>query len=227
MAYVAPFQLNTVVQYPDLTECTSSSDFGNGGITFDRLHNTIHTEFAFATTVHHSTYINSNVIGLQNMGFTAVSAMKNWHPAHNGAEYCLHFWWKRIHTGADVLKQPTHRTYWGANHLENSTNLKKYLGASGCGFKLGEPPLLRTQFFQFFTCLRMPLEPTKIQAAWLKGHNFRLVANGKWASFWINGWDPKAWTIENEHKYFSDRGFSLHSHEAGHLKRKPKAKKVA
>lgn len=99
-----------------------------------------------------------------------------------------------MHTGPDVALQKATRAYW--------SNIGD-LHFSGCGFKIAEAPLLTEKYHKCFTLLRMSKEIDGIQTKWLNDHNFRMIAEGTFANFWINGWDPKAWTYENEIEYFN------------------------
>jgi hypothetical protein len=193
--------LNRVVQYPDLTELISSSNFADDRLTAEVVQSKVTTEFAFATTVNRTGKWTEGlgILGLIRNGFEPISAMKNWYGVHQRDRWPIVFWWKRIHTGPDVALQTANRTWWCS---ESALGLH----ASGCGFKIAEPPLLSERYHQYFTLLRMPKKVGGIQIKWMADHNYRMIALGTHANFWLNGWDPKAWSYMREIEYFDAYG---------------------
>ena len=201
--YISPFSsLSIAKQYPDLTELVSSIHFADDRITPEVVQKLIATEFAFATTVNHdgSWTDGPGIAGLIRNGFEPLSCMKNWFDSHSDDKWGIVFWWKRIHA-FDVRPQQAERAHWGI--APNDLHL------SGCGFKIGEPPLLSERFFRYFSLLRMPLDTSKVQLRWLETHNYRMIAMGQFANYWVNGWDPKVWTYEKEIEYFQSRKVSI------------------
>jgi len=63
--------------------------------------------------------------------------------------------------------------------------------------------------------MRMPTEVTPIQNRWFTLHNYRLRDKGKLASYWVNGWPPKEYSIEKEYEYFeiSKKEWKQHGEE--------------
>ena len=198
--------ISTVIQYPDVTECTSSYQLNHRDCTSEWLLTKIKTEFAFATTAPaHGNGESEGVKGLIRNGFEPISAMNNWYPGHNGENRKIVFWWKRLRIGPDVVpcepQTEDNRYAWLYDY--HSPHLQR----GGCGFKISEPPLITGQFWRFHTCLRMPKKLSTLRIKWLDRHNFRLFAIGTIADFWTNGWDPNTYSWEQvELPYWKEHG---------------------
>ena len=208
-----PVELSTVVQYPDLTECTSSYQFGHTEFTEKFLLSKVKTEFAFLTTSP-STHLyakgHETIKGLNKMGFEPISAMNNWYPEHNGETRKMVLWWKRLRSGPDVVPCEPQTQRYGCRDNYHVPHLQ----CSGCGFKVSKPPLITGQFWRFHTLLRMPKKLSVIRTRWMETHNFRLFAIGTMADFWTNGWDPKSYSWEKvELPYWKAHGVNTNARE--------------
>lgn len=200
--------LNGTTQWPDVTELIRSSEFKDERVTCDFITQKVTTEFAYATTANRTGKWTEGpgIAGLHRCGFEPISAMKNWYSVHSADRWPIIFWWKRIHTGPDVVERPAFRTYWCGDSAQQ-------LHHSGCGFRMGMEPLTRAKYLRYFSLLRMPLEVSKQRQRWLKNQNYRMIAKGTFATFWINGWDPKSWTVKREWAFFKSRKVSIDAHE--------------
>ena len=196
--------INLQVQFPDVTEIVNSYQLAN--FSKVSLCEEIPTEFAFATT---ACTITTKIEEMKMAGFAEISAMNNWWPTHSSTHRKISFWWRRMRT--EGIKEITaSRKSCGYGTEGTLTGYHNpYLQKSGCGFKLAEPPLLRKQFFRYFTMLRMPLAITPNQKRWLTACNFHKFDDGEFASFWINGWPPETYTYAEEAAFFKAKGVSL------------------
>jgi hypothetical protein len=191
--------MSLIVQFPDLTEWSGL------GENHDPVH--IRTEFAFGVAAP-----GSSTDKLTAAGFQHVSSMNNWWPTHKGQDRELKLYWKKFDDKGIVPELEFTLKKWciwkaveDAEVKADSTYcVKKDLAASGCGFKIAQPPLKRISFYRFFSLLRMPLQPMKVQVKWLGANHFRLLDTGTQASFWCNGWKPKEWDIKMEREFFKD-----------------------
>ena len=198
-----------IVQFPDLTEFPCSSELARV--------NSVQTEFAF----YLGALVDESYNGIKDatrFGFTAISRMNNWWPTHNGENRALTLYWKRCHDrSGGPLEVVVMRMQWprSRDFKRDFKSITKHLAASGCGFKIGEPPLKAELFHRFFTLMRMPVKVSPIRVKWLTAHNYRLIDTGKLASYWVNGWDPKTYSIENEYRYFktSQAEWALHGRD--------------
>lgn len=171
------------VQFPDLTELMWGP-YGRYTVP------TFKTEFSFYIEAPgHTAEVHNN---LTQAEFQPVSCMNNWWPSHCSRARKLVLWWRKHNKRAKP--QPTTRAKW-------CTTLS-HMAGSGCGFKIGELPLKANLFHRFFTLMRMPVEVSEDQQAWLKKHNFRHLDTGSLASYYVNGWDPTKYNLEAEFAYF-------------------------
>ena len=187
------------VQYPDLTECSGMTyDHDYPGRTVQGRLDCIKTEFAFGVLAP-----GQKPEFIQEMGFKHVSSMNNWWPTHRGQNRELKLMWRKF-DGRPLL-DVAQRVQWHYNDPgDKFYPVAKDLSQSGCGLKLAQPPLKRASFYRYFTLLRMPLEPTRTQAIWLKHNHFRLLDTGTHASYWCNGWEPKKYDFKLEIEFFKD-----------------------
>jgi hypothetical protein len=164
----------------------------------------IDTEFAFVTTYKACDELKAT---LDILGFKSIGIMNNWYPVHAKEIRPIEFWWTRIHEGPNVKAQvpaPHHYGY-GAEGVHGG-----HLQSGGCGFQFTAPPLKYKVFWRFFTALRMPLKPSGISLWWLERHNFRKFDTGTFATFWVNGWESKAYDYTTiEIPYWEKHGVSL------------------
>ena len=209
--YVPPIDLRFQVQSPDLTECLSSYNFDHLDMSDEFIQQTIKTEFIFVTTALTS-YSNSAACSrgkrLRELGFRAISSMNNWYPSHSGEERQITLWWKRVHTGKDVVAQRcdkyTPYPYIGAN---TAAYHQPRITQGGCGFKFGTLPLRQGQYWRYHTLLRLPLTLSRLRLHWLETYNFKQIDTGTFASFWANGWDPKTYDFDKvEWPYWESYG---------------------
>lgn len=189
--------MSLIVQFPDLTEWSGLGD------DYDPKY--VRTEFAFGVAAPGSLTGNITAAGFQH-----VSSMNNWWPTHKGQDRELKLYWKKFDGKGILPELEVTRKKWCVWKEEDAAKgdktyyVKKDLAASGCGFKIAQPPLKRISFYRFFSLLRMPLQPMKVQLKWLTTNHFRLLDTGTQASFWCNGWEPKEWDIKMERKFFKD-----------------------
>lgn len=188
--------MTTVIQFPDLTEIDYAKDMTQESIK------QIKTEFIFHLAAPYYEGINKT-----KFGFKAVSCMNNWWPSHAGENRKLTLWWMRS-PGFLEGPQIADRKVWPSYCLADRKygKIVKWLSHTGCGLKIGEPPftvkLFDTQFNRFFTLLRMPLIVSPLKQRFLASRNYRHLDTGKLASYWINGWEPEKYDVEEEYKYF-------------------------
>jgi hypothetical protein len=173
------------VQYPDLTE-----------LRYPTPYEVPKTEFAC--------YVKAitSCKEAEKQGMKPVSCMNNWWPTHCGENRTMTLYWMRVPT-SDGTPQVLSRHRWHFSSASVFAKIEEHMGATGCGFKIGEPPLRVSLFHRFFTLMRMPVEAKPIQVKWLTLHNYRLIDTGKLASYWVNGWKPEEYSIEKEYEYFS------------------------
>jgi len=180
------------VQFPDLTEI--HYHYALTSCSKKTLEESVKTEFVFTlqSPVH-----SRGGHGAVLHDFKCVSSMRNWSKFHpDWDKRRLDLWWKRIHPEAEPQESARYR--WRT--LESDPTQRHQ--ASGCGFRIAEPPLETRMFTKFFSLLRMPLEPRPIQLRWLANNNYRLIERGNLASYWVNGWNPLDYTMENEIEYW-------------------------
>jgi hypothetical protein len=154
---------------------------------------------------------------LKTLGFEALSCMNNWWPTHGDAMRKLTFWWKindkPIEDLAAIKVSPM---YYGGTNQRSYTQygpLSFDVRASGCGFKLSEPPISKDKHFRYFCLLRLPLTISAGRKKILNAFNYRHIATGKLAQFWLNGWEPKAYNKKAELQFFLDKGCNLNAYE--------------
>jgi hypothetical protein len=135
------------------------------------------------------------------LGLKPVSSMNNWWPSHNGESRCLTLYWLKLPDRPNCQGAGVKRVRWEYAERGKWTSIKN-LAASGCGFKIGEPPLQKRQYYKFFTLMRMPVKIKPIEKMWMTQNHFRLLDTGTMSSYWINGWDPKEYSHEMEYKFF-------------------------
>lgn len=182
---------NIHIQFPDLAELDSLYETTNADI------DAIKTEFIF--------YLKSPIRSADplKLGFKAVSRMNNWWPSHNGESRGLTLYWMRA-PQSQGEPQAAERRRWG-HYYESKSKYKlieQHLASSGCGLKIGEPPLKVSLFNRFFTLMRMPVTVTPLQKRWLTRYNYRHLDTGKLATYWINGWKPEEYSHEKEYAHF-------------------------
>lgn len=179
------------VQFPDLSELQCSSL--SYGPPF------LQTEFVFGITAPGSS--DKTVFCLEEIGFKHLSSMNNWWPSHAGEHRMLKFWWKRTENKLPVACRRQKWKIYGEETLKFHSENTAY---TGCGFKLGEIPLCRARFHQFFTLMRLPLQIVKFQEKWLERYHFRHIDTGTFAQYWVNGWKPKVYSVELENNYWKE-----------------------
>jgi len=201
--------MHPIVQFPDLTEIETISCNA-----ISKSH--IKTEFAFGVAAP-----NQDTTLLKDLGFKHLASMMNWWPSHWGHKRELKFFWLRLEEREPQLPG---RLRWchepSADPKTGNFYITKDLAASGCGFKLGTPPLQRASYFRFFTLLRMPVKPGKIQQKWLGLNFFRHIDTGAQASYWVNGWEPGQWSMKEELARFkgytdeqADKGLAIYGYK--------------
>lgn len=184
------------VQYPDLTELTH---FYHNDYLEDLFSSTT-TEFLFFLEA-----LPAKLYTPLDYGFKPISSMNNWWPTHKGENREMKLWWMKM-PRPFPKPRPVDRVRWGEyfNYSEiRFTRNVLHMAASGCGFKIGEPPFKARLFHRFFTLMRMPVETNRVQKRWLKLHNYRFVDKGELASYWVNGWPCETYSIDKEYKYFN------------------------
>lgn len=181
------------VQFPDLTEFNTPYEIDKETVK------KVKTEFAFYLSSLDSG--RKHIAILKPLGFTSVSVMNNWWPTHYGEERPLTLYWKRCNDGTGKSPVCRRRIWWGMAIAEYE-QIRQHLAGSGCGLKIGEPPLKAELFHKFFTLMRLPVVVSPPQKKWLLTHNYRHLETGKLASYWINGWKPGEYCIEKEYEYF-------------------------
>lgn len=196
MSYINRLPLITFVQAPDITEITSYGLVKDDFTEQDLLEN-VRTEFAWVVT---ATCMSSTPARLKQLGFSPLTQMKNHYHTHAGQKYPLTFWWRRLRDKS--LPVPVERTYWN-RHKELG------LSGSGCGFKFGTAPLGRITgvYHNYFSLIRVPKDSFPYgYEQYLTPYNFRKVADGELATFFVNGWSADEWTYDKEMDW-------LHEHE--------------
>jgi len=202
----APFifdsQHMNCVHFPDLAEIRA------GYITGSEDLDSVPTEFMFTTT---GTFAGSSTIAnLHKLGLEEVGAGKNWHWIHH-QEWTnpILLFFKRVHPDAKPFPKPDPRHFSAAheNISPYHNSEVKNLQLNGCGLKVGDCQLKRRSFYRYFCLMRMPVKPSKRQLRWLKYANYRRIAVGNLASFWVNGWENGAdWSITKEKHFWLKRG---------------------
>lgn len=185
--------MSIYTQYPDLTELGFAYDLNKRNV------DDIKTEFLF----YLQGPCSGNMALIKGLDFTEVSCMNNWWPSHRGENRKLTLWWKRgpkDHKPQALLSRHNW-TYSGGGKTKWSL-IEAHLGGSGCGMMIGEPPLKVSLYHRFFTLMRMPVTTSPIQKRWLTRNNFRLLDEGKIASYWVNGWKPAEYDVKKEYEYF-------------------------
>lgn len=189
------------VQYPDLTEIKMYALAGwDGSAGYEQVGQgilPIKTEFAFGVERKNGPD-NPHAI---KCGFKPLKAMMNWWPTHHGEPNFLKFYWYK-NPNPNKEKPPAYRCHWGGN--SRYPHLSKLTQATGCGFKLGELPLKKLDYYHYFTLLRLPLRKklSKTRLNWLKCAHFTFLDEGSLASFWVNGWDAKGYKQSIELDYW-------------------------
>lgn len=203
------------VQYPDLTEIYVSSYcndsyFNNPLETMRPLK--AKTEFVFGTIKSiDRTYARL----LQDSNFHHVASMINWSPFHSDTRTLELWWWKNPKPiDKSPILRPHSWKYNGAPLL-----LSKHCQASGCGMKLCNQFLAHRFVYRFFTLMRMPIEPNARQRAWLKRFHYHHIDTGTLASYWTNGFSPKAYSSNSEIDFWKQKG--IHLDASVHIKMKP------
>jgi hypothetical protein len=156
---------------------------------------------------------------LKKRGFTKLACMNNWWPSHYYDMRQLSFWWKVNETPKPIEKIKVNPRFYMNGHYEaggEGQSEYKYpkglcegVRASGCGFKVSEPPLIKDRFIRYFTLLRLPLAITPAKKRTLTMWNFKHIATGKLAQFWLNGFAPETYTKLDELKFFLDKGVNI------------------
>jgi hypothetical protein len=158
--------------------------------------NEIKTEFAFHLSASQANNFDATKAGMQ-----AVSVMNNWWPTHNGEERKLTLYWAKLKDKPNIQEVVEPRR-WNFGEYK-FMSIQKELAGSGCGFKLIEPPIVRARHWMYFTLVRLPLQINKVRERLLKALNYRHLDTGTMAQYWINGWDPKTYSIEKEYEFFN------------------------
>lgn len=187
-----------MVQYPDLTEIARLWDYDEGYITSLK---DITTEFVF--------YIGPpghKEEQVRDIGLAPISAMNNWWPSHcNGARKLTLYWAKNPYWNPYHPVLPWRNRWCHSNdpRTNDHYSITKNLAGGGCGFKIGEPPFRVSLFNQFFTLMRMPVQPSKANEQRLLAHNYKHVATGAHASYYVNGWSPETYDKDAEFAHFN------------------------
>lgn len=184
-------------QYPDLTELVYSSNGVKKHVKETK------TEFIFHLSAPHNYIVTKSY--LLDAGFQKVSCMNNWWPSHRGEERTLTLFWMRAPNGLLEPQCCKRKAWMNYSPMHDSYFHGQHMALSGCGFKIGVPPLgefATARFHQFFTLMRMPVIVKPLNLKWLKKHNYRHLDTGFMASYWINGWKPKEYNIKKEYEYF-------------------------
>ena len=198
--------MSLVIQYPDLTEITaiySPTHSPKGFRENKEALATTTTEFLF--------YLGSPSHYPESpkaLGLKPVAAMNNWWPSHHdGARKLVLYWAKNPNFKPKVQVLSARNNWCGYPHM----------AASGCGLKIGEPPMRARLFNRYFTLMRMPVQVNRIQEKWLSLHNYKHLDTGQQATYYINGWDPATYSKDVEFKHFKlDEGhYILHGDKSG------------
>lgn len=177
-------------QFPDLTEIT----YFYGGYDSVLLHQQLQeiklipTEFMF--------YLGSPSHfpdSPPQVGLKPVAAMNNWWPSHhNSARKLVLYWARNPNYNPDTSVLPTRKVWCEYANL----------AASGCGLKIGVPPMRTKLFNRYFTLFRMPVKVSRVQEKWLTLHNYTHLDTGKLASYYVNGWNPETYDKNVEFAHF-------------------------
>lgn len=180
--------MSNVVQYSDLTEI---KHLGHPSRIVEHRGylSTITTEFFFYLLAPGSFPESAKALGLR-----PVAAMNNWWPSHCTQARKLVLYWGRNPQYVRGKEPPLPKRLAWCD--------MRYLAASGCGFKIGEPPMRTKLFDRYFTLMRMPRIVLKTQEKWLAKHNYKHLDTGDMASYYINGWDPDTYNKDLEFKHF-------------------------
>lgn len=210
-----------VVQHCDLTELYNghilASKYNPQSGDYDRVANLtalneIKTEFAFATVACAKSYQSHVAKALTDAGFSAITTMSNWFYSHSGQWRPITFYWKRMKSVEESEEVPFKTTYWYTDSNFVSKNPVKTIHASGCGFGLNFGRF-SNRYWRYFTLFRTPLSLTPGRENWLKMRNFRLLDTGKFAKYYINGWDAESYTVDKEKEYWTGVGVSLNAND--------------
>lgn len=174
----------------------------------------VKTEFAFAT-VSFASRQEHTVTALKDLGFIPITTMNNWWYSHYSEWRPITFYWKRMKSIEESVEIPYNTKYW-YSVSDNASFMKpnpvQTIHASGCGFSLNFNRF-SSKYWRYFTLFRAPLKLTPGKQNWLKQRNFRLLDTGKFAQYYINGWDTDKYTKELEQDYWKGVGVSLDARE--------------
>lgn len=187
------YPLRKWIQAVDVTEIHS---YGLVGMDEAEFKEVIKTEFAWVVTALPGKTV---LDALKRLKFEEFSRMSNHFPGHLGQRYHLSFWWKYI---GNHFTGKVQREYWHCDTVKQS------LTASGCGFKMGEPPFKGslTSLANYFSLIRVP--NTAVVSSYekvLARRNFHKLQSGERATFFVNGW-RKGWTYDKESEFFAKGG---------------------
>jgi hypothetical protein len=216
------------IQYPDLTEIlVSAYQFSVCKIPFPAKDPCMYyswrkaipvpkptTEFAFGVASPGQNYDEL----LEADGYKNLACALNWYPSHIGEKRILKFWWKKYPENIEP-QIPQVRRYGGNVRNEawripgsGMTNYYKYTGVlagTGCGFAFMDFPIpfKRSERIpmRYFTLLRAPLKLHRVQETWMKCWRFKKIDEGRLASYWLNGFDPKGYKPADEIEYWKQR----------------------
>lgn len=196
------------VQFPDLTEVASS--FYYSEVSREALEKE-KTQFQFFTTGPACGGGSDKSEFYSQFGFRALRRMQNWWPTHSSEIRPMTFWWRKNPVVQDA-PEPAARIRWcQSDNFYTTVQRAKWqkrhfdwMQKTGCGFKIGEPPLKRAYFHQYFTLLRMPVVLRPFQRLWLMQSNFSYLDQSAFAQYWINGWPVEEYTWEKEREFFTD-----------------------
>jgi hypothetical protein len=191
-------------QYPDLMEVT---DFSYS--QYEIPASLQETEFAFAVAGPGCIYTNLK-------DFKPIRRMRNWWPAHlNEWRTNDLLWWENPYKSI-VKPQKAKRASWGGNGNYYEKD-KKYThifpqetAAGGCGFKLVQPPFGPVKLNRYFGMARVEHKDMGPILGWaLRRQGYELLAWGKLASFWVNGWSVEKYTPDVELGYLVNKGYDV------------------
>ena len=197
--------VGAVAHYPDLTEVEGKGLFLPESSQPNPEVNRIKTEFVF--------YLAAGAMWDEGVfiscGFVPIARMNNWWPSHRGEIRPLTLWWKR-NKNFERHPRPQRRIWMDEPFFfkdRQGRGLEYYhhltTASSGCGFKIGELPFRKNQFYRFFTLYRIPLNSPPEVLETLKTHNYKHVDTGTEAEYWVNGWDPATYDIHKEFAFFN------------------------
>jgi hypothetical protein len=231
--------MNGYAQTVDLTEITSVMPLGTYNKNVSFKDEELKTEFAFwlAAPGHGKESFDEAV----RLGMNHVASMNNWWPSHCGQERELKLYWKHLPGKKNLEKPPKQfRWCWSGHHYGRElmgTVAGQYsdartevvcqsLAGSGCGFKLIDDSFLQEvdykcdlrarSYYKFFTLIRMPLELNEVQRNFMKEYHYHLLSNGKLAAYWVNGWQPKEYSIKKEYEFFNTNATEWHNGGSGY-----------